>query len=425
MGLSAYLDEQLNPEAIDDTAAELMLRNLSLYHMDASQLAAQEPRDAVGELVEATIMRALYSERQLYEALVEFWSDHFNIFLRKNQIMPLLKTMDDRDVIRPHALGRFKDLLSASMRSPAMLVYLDNARNRDGQINENYARELMELHTLGVEAGYTQQDVREVARALTGLSVARRGLRAGQFVFDASQHDMGEKRILGHVLPAGQGEEDVGQVQEILLAHASTARFIATKLVRRFVADDPPAALINRVAETFQNTDGDIPNMLRTMFLSDEFANSAPKLKRPFTFMISALRALHADLRPSREIGRWLQLLGQPLFGWPPPDGYPDIAASWASNLLPRWNFALAMAHDRIPGTAVPLERIVLAGGVDDVEGSIHLFARLLVGGSLDEDVHGQLVEYVGRAGLGQRVTQQRLKDVVALMLASPDFQWT
>ncbi|MCP5097230.1 MAG: DUF1800 domain-containing protein, partial [Chloroflexi bacterium] len=257
MGMATYLEEQLNPENIEDRAADLIGRNLTLYQMDPTQLANQDEKDGMIELIGSTLARALYSKRQLYEAMVEFWSDHFNIYVRKARPMPLLKIMDDRDTIRPHALGKFRDLLFASAKSPAMLIYLDNIQNEKSQPNENYARELLELHTMGVNSGYTQQDIQEMARALTGWTVGRRGRNQGKWIFNPNIHDDGVKQILGHTLPAGQGVQDVEQMLEVLAIHPATATFIATKLVRRFVADDPPADLVTQVAQTFQQTDGD------------------------------------------------------------------------------------------------------------------------------------------------------------------------
>lgn len=425
MGYGPYLEAQLHPEGIDDRAADLMLRNMSLYHMDVSQLVAQEPKDAAAELISSTVLRALYSKRQLYEAMVEFWSDHFNIYIRKNQRMPLLKLIDDRDVIRPNALGNFRDLLFASARSPAMLVYLDNVQNGKGEPNENYSRELMELHTLGVDGGYAQQDVAELARVLTGLSVARRGRRRGQFIFDDERHDAGEKLLLGHRLRAGQGQDEVNEALEILVTHPSTAKYIARKLVRRFVADDPPAALIDRVAQEFQSTDGEIKAMLRLIFNSEEFAQAPPKLKRPFTYLISCLRVLHADVAPSRELGRWLQQLGQPLFLWPPPNGYPDVSSAWTSTLLPRWNLAIAIAHEQLPRTTIPLARLAAAAGIKKVEEVVDMFSELILGGQPDSQTRELLTAHVGPGDLQDRATRQQLRDSLALMLASPAFQWS
>jgi uncharacterized protein (DUF1800 family) len=428
LGLTAYLDEQLQPETIEDNAAALIFRHLDYQQSDISHLLVQDEDDLILELVGATLLRALYSKRQLYEAMVEFWTDHFNIFLRKNEFMPALKFVDDRDVIRPHALGKFRDLLFASAYSPAMLVYLDNIRNTKDDSNENYGRELLELHTLGVHAGYTQMDVQQAARVFTGLGVRQRGSRQGQIFFDETLHDPGEKVVLGRHFPANQGEADIHQLLEMLVVDPRTAVFIATKLVRRFVADEPPETLVQQVAQTYQDTDGDIKAMLRVIFLSEEFATAPPKLKRPFTYMVSVLRALHTDLRlgHGQEMGRWLRMLGQVPFHWPPPDGFPDTADAWAANLLPRWNFALTLVNDQLPGATAPLERLVLAGQADaNPDAVLDFFSRLLNGRSLTPSESQQFQHYIGAGSLDDADTRQNLKEAVALMLASPAFQWT
>lgn len=426
MGLEAYLEEQLAPDDLDDSAAELILRGLTYYPMEIDWLLNQDARDVSAELLAATISRAAYSRRQLNEAMVEFWSDHFNIYLRKNQFMPFLKLVDDRDVIRPHALGKFQDLLFASARSPAMLVYLDNVQSSREAPNENYARELMELHTLGVDGGYTQRDVEELARALTGWGTARQGAGRGQFVFHSGRHDHGEKLFLGKELPAGSTDADGLEALAILAAHPSTARFLAFKLVRRFVADDPPVGLVSRVADVYESSDGDIREMLRVVFLSEEFSGAPKKMKRPYTYMVSALRALNADVRwrGYRQLWDWLVAMGQPLFNWPPPDGYPDVSEAWAANLLPRWNFAAALAGENLPGVRIPLDDILQAGDVQDIPDAIHLLYGLLFGSAADREL---LAAYENHAGGGDPFeddSRQRLKESIALMLASPAFQW-
>ncbi|MAU02180.1 MAG: hypothetical protein CL608_34010 [Anaerolineaceae bacterium] len=427
LGLAAYLEEQLNPEAIDDTANDLIARHQHLYQMDASLLLEQEPSDATIELIGSTFMRALCSKRQLYEAMVEFWSDHFNIYLRKEPVMPLAKIVDDREVIRPYALGNFRDLLGASAKSPAMLLYLDNISNEKRHPNENYARELLELHTLGVDGGYSQQDVQEVARILTGWTVARRGRLRGQHVFDKEKHDFGEKWVLSQSFPAGRGEEEVAELLDLLASHPATANFLATKLVRRFVADEPPAALVAQVADAYLQSGGEIKSMLRVIFLSETFATAPPKLKRPHTYMVSVLRALHVDFRlgRGRAIADWMQVMGQPLFLWPPPDGYPDVSAAWAANLLPRWNFALALLHNGIPGATVPLEELLAAGRVETTDAAIQLFAGLIYGRSLQEHELILFTDYIGSRTVQNDEAQSRLRDCIALMLAGPEFQWT
>ena len=426
MGFEAYLEEQLNPDSIEDTTADLIVRNLNYYHMEIDQIIGRDDiRDVTVELGTATIGRAVYSKKQLYEAMVEFWSDHFNIYIRKNMLMLPLKMVDDRDVIRPHALGKFRDLLFASAQSPAMLVYLDNVRNLKGDPNENYARELMELHTLGVDAGYTQQDVQEMARALTGWGSALRGTRQGGFVFNADQHDTGSKQILELTLPAGQGQEDVFQVLEMLVTHPATASFIAYKLVRRFVADEPPTALAEQVAQTYLETDGDIKSMLRVIFLSEDFAAAPPKLKRPYSYVVSALRALNADISNYRAFIFWLETMGQLPFNWAAPNGYPDVSAAWMSNLLPRWNFALTLLNFNFPGANVPIDRLMDAGGVENTAAAPDFFAGLIYGAPLETADRTLFTDYIGSQPLQDRETNLRLRESIALMLASPPFQWT
>ncbi|MCB8947599.1 MAG: DUF1800 domain-containing protein [Ardenticatenaceae bacterium] len=426
-GLAAYLEEQLNPESIDDLANDLIARHQTLYQMDASVLVEQEPADATIELIGSTFMRAIYSKRQLYEAMVEFWSDHFNIYLRKEQVMPLAKIVDDRDVIRPYALTNFRDLLGASAKSPAMLLYLDNISNEKSHPNENYARELLELHTLGVDGGYSQQDVQAVARILTGWTVAKRGRLRGQFIFDEAKHDFGEKQVLGQTFPAGRGEAEVAELLDLLANHPATANFLATKLVRRFVADEPPADLVSEVANAYLQSGGDIKPMLRTIFLSDEFATAPVKLKRPHSYMVSVLRALQVDFRlgQGRAIADWMQLLGQPLFHWPPPDGYPDVSSAWVANLLPRWNFALALLHNELPGATVPLEDLLQAANAETAESAMQLFAGLIYGRSLQPNELDLFTNYIGSQPIQNGEGQQRLRDCIALLLVSPEFQWT
>jgi uncharacterized protein (DUF1800 family) len=427
LGIEAYLEEQLNPAAIDDAACDVTLRNLTYYPMDITQLLAQEPEDIALDFGASTITRGLLSKRQLYESMVEFWSDHFNIYVRKNENMLPLKVVDDREVIRPHALGKFRDLLAASAHSPAMLVYLDNVQNLKGAPNENYAREIMELHSLGVHGGYTQQDVQELSRALTGWGVRKRGRQQGLFFFNPDEHDDGEKLILGRTFPSGQGQADVEQVLEMLVTHAATAKFIAFKLVRRFVADEPPQPLIDQVAQVFIDTDGDIKSMLRTIFLSADFASAPPKLKRPYTYTLSALRALGANLGTfaPRVLQRWLTLMGQPLYLWPPPDGYPDVSQSWAAALLPRWNFALALMANQMDAVSIPFDRLVNASGTDDVTIALDAFAGVVLGRPLDAQAGANLRGYIGSGSIKRPLIRKRLGESIALMLASPAFQWT
>jgi uncharacterized protein (DUF1800 family) len=305
-----------------------------------------------------------------------------------------------------------------------MLVYLDNVQNEKEARNENYARELLELHTLGVDAGYTQADVEELARALTGWGIQRRGPRQGEIRFFPGVHDDDGKEILGLTLPAGQGETDIEEVLELLSSHPATANTIARKLVRRFVADDPPEELVRQVALAYTKSEGDIRSMLRQIFLSAEFSTAPPKLKRPYTYAVSALRALSSDVGNYRALSRWLKTMGQPLFQWPAPDGYPDDSRSWTGNLLSRWNFALALLDNQIPGSRVPINRLLEMARNSSQGEELDVLARHIFGRPLDNEERA----YFEVAGTGQSLDPgkgQRTADAVALMIASPGFQWS
>jgi uncharacterized protein (DUF1800 family) len=322
------------------------------------------------ELQAQKLMRAVYSERQLLEVLTDFWFNHFNVDARKIEDRPVVVAYE-RDVIRPRVLGRFRDLLEATALSPAMLFYLDNwlstaPQPRGGRgLNENYARELLELHTLGVDGGYTQRDVVEVARCFTGWTMANPHDGLG-FVFKPAMHDRGEKRVLGHRIKAGRGIEDGEEVLDILARHPSTARFVATKLVRRFVADDPPVSLIARAAETFRHTDGDLREVMRTILSSSGFYESArrpTKIKTPLEYVASALRATDAVVRNPRPFIATIGTLGEPLYQSQPPTGYPDRASAWINTgtLVDRLNFAQALAANGLNAAAIDRARVEAA----------------------------------------------------------------
>ena len=286
-------------------------------------LSAREPggvRRAPGQ----KLLRAVYSERQLQEVLTDFWFNHFNVDVRKIDDRPVVVEYE-RDVIRPRVLGRFRDLLGATAKSPAMLFYLDNWLSKDRGLNENYARELMELHTLGVDGGYTQADVVNVARAFTGWTMSKPHEATG-FAFNDRMHDHGAKRVLGRTIKAGGGVEDGEQVLDLLARHPSTARFIATKLVRRFVADDPPPALVDRAARTFRRTDGDLREVMRTILTSPEFLAPAAyraKVKSPFEYVVSLLRATSASVTNVRSFVGTRRLDGRAAVSVPAADRLP------------------------------------------------------------------------------------------------------
>ncbi len=461
MGVRAFIDQQLYPAEIDDGAVERKLADfetldmptaeiIERYHLpafmalrdrrraataDPSTMASDSDEDRtepgaanapprrpgqdlppevrqsrrpVIELTEQKLIRAVSSERQLQEVLVDFWFNHFNVSARKGlQIHPYLIEYE-RDALRPHVMGNFRDLLGAVAESPAMLIYLDNwlssdpnaehpftqeamarrqgmARGsasgnqrrlgrserqnwrrmaesvqggpRDG-INENYARELLELHTLGVDGGYNQQDIVEVARALTGWTLApyRRG---GGFSFSPLLHVDGDKQVLGATIDGG-GQRDGEEVLDLLASHPSTAQFIATKLATRFVADDPPASLVERAASRFLETEGDLREVVRTILVSPEFLSPDAhrgKIKTPLEFVVSSIRALDGNVTHGRGLAMVLGELGMPPYRCTPPTGYSDRADAWVNTgaLLARMNVSLALVSSQVPGVEVGL----------------------------------------------------------------------
>jgi uncharacterized protein (DUF1800 family) len=390
-------------------------------------LAARQPPQFVnGELIESRIYRALYSHRQLEEVLVDFWLNHFNVFNGKGQARMLL-TSYERDAIRPHAFGRFRDLLLATARHPAMLQYLDNWLSqvprddipaplrlanlpRPG-LNENYGRELMELHTLGVDGGYTQDDVLAVARAFTGWTIYD-VTRYAEFHFNPAMHDRKEKTVLGHTIAAGGGERDGIQVIDILARHPSTAKFISRKLAQRFVADAPPSSLVDRMAKTFTASDGDIRAVLETMLFSREFMSEGAwqtKLKSPLEMVLSAVRALDAEVTDPTALAQRISDLGQPLYGKVEPTGYPNTGEGWANSagFLGRINFASALAAGDVPGVEVN------AGALSP---KADIAVERLLGGAASPAT---------RAVLDKSLDGQELspRSLAALLIGSPDFQ--
>jgi len=439
-GVDEWIDQQLHPERINDDAMDQMLARYPMLQQDQGSLAAQyteaqrqfrlvkrdtADRNArqdidtnalkeirrshaqlVGEIESARVARAVASNRQLLEVMTDFWENHFNVFVGKNQIEPYYLTDYDR-TIREHALGKFRDLLGAVAHSPAMLVYLDNAqsranpgqptlpairrapggmvrvqngavdveaiirrRNLDPQqaqqlrqraaaaknagLNENYGRELMELHTLGVDGGYTQQDVIEAARALTGWSV-RPPAQGSGFIFRPEWHDAGEKLFLGHKLAAGRGEQDGEDVLDILAHSPATAHFISEQLARRLVSDSPSTALVNYAAQTYLRTDGDIREVVRSIVTSPEFFSARAyhsKVKSPFEVVVSTARALGAAPDSTARTALAVAYLGEPVFGHRDPNGWPETGDAWMNTgaILNRINFGLAVAANRLPG---------------------------------------------------------------------------
>ncbi len=350
LGADAWIEEQLSPASISDFSTRWKIRSIETIALGLPDLFDYAGPTVIADLRRAAILRAVYSERQLFERMVEFWTDHFNVSVGKADCA-WLKVVDDREVVRRHALGNFRDLLRASATSPAMLVYLDGEANAAGKPNENYAREVMELHTLGVDGGYTQRDVMELARALTGWRV-RSAFWRGRVFFEQIRHDAAIKQVLGMRLDSGP-ERDLDEILDRLCAHPSTARHIAGKLVRRFVSEDPPESLVVRVAAAFTASRGDIARTVAALAHSRELQVAPPKLRRPFGFTIATLRSVGARTDGGPALQEALSRMGQLPFEWPTPDGFPDAAAPWRARLLPRWNFALDLAAGRIRGTSV------------------------------------------------------------------------
>jgi uncharacterized protein (DUF1800 family) len=332
------------------------------------------------DLAEAKVLRAIYSNRQLEEQLDDFWFNHFNVFVDKGADRYMV-TDYERTAIRPHVLGKFRELLEATAKSPAMLFYLDNwqsvgpnAPQSRGQgnkkqargLNENYGRELMELHTLGVDGGYTQKDVTEVARCFTGWTINQPN-RGGKFVFNGRLHDNGEKVVLGVTIPAGGGESDGEKVLDILARQPATARFISKKLAMRFVADEPPAALLDQMSETFLKTDGDIRQVMYSMINSKEFWSVGAyrtKMKSPLEMVASSVRSLNGNVDFATALMQQVALLGEPLYRKLEPTGYSNSSKEWANSasLMARMNFALQLAGNKLPGVKVEVAQAAAPG---------------------------------------------------------------
>jgi hypothetical protein len=435
LGIEGFIDYQLDYAAIPDPLVDQWLDSHGwLQNGNAREIFAQSYEDDYfWTLVPwQRIYRAAYSERQLYELMVEFWTDHFNV-----PASDLIgeKMVDDREVVRRHALGRFRDLLFASAQSPAMLIYLTNTESTAEHPNENYGREVMELHTLGVDGGYTEDDVKAVSRAFTGWTV-----REGQltdFFYDHSMHDTEEKVVLGHVLPAGRGIEDGLAVLDILARHPSTARFIARKLVRRFVSDAAPESLVESAALAFFTSDGDIRTVMRHILTSAEFmAAQGQKFRRPIDFMVAMIRAL----RPGLTFGdrHWLvwslEDMGQLPYNWNPPNGYPDAAGAWlnTNGLLNRWNMGLSFpfaSEGWYEDIALNLNTLVPPVANADQLVSASAAAILGSPARLSGEDRALLLAYVTDGGsptlpLTDDIRANKLPSLIGLLLASPQFQW-
>ncbi len=495
MGLETWIQKQLHPELIDDKAAEARLAAYpTLTMMPAAlmneyprpQLAAQRmgvtleeynkreqallrppqgvrpaadrrPQTIVNELMMAKLLRAVYSERQLQEQLDDFWFNHFNIFAQKDQDVYLI-TSFERDTIRPNLFGKFRDLLGATAHSPAMLVYLDNWLSADQEavkraqaataeekrawkdlpplgnkrgLNENYGRELMELHTLGVDGGYTQADVIQVAKCFTGWTL-RAPQNKPEFVFDSRLHDAEPKKVLGKRIKDGD-ERDGERVLDLLAAHKATARHISFQLAEHFVSDNPPAALVDRMAKSFQKSKGDLREVVRAMIYSPEFWSRGAyraKIKTPFEFVASSARALGAEVDAPTPLVQWVANIGEPLYQYQAPTGYKDNAETWVNTngLLKRLNFAMTLAGNRVRGTAVDLPSRLGGDLASDPKLALDRAIDTFLGGQVSAGTRATLEArandpQVIHARLDDPVRQVDLAIITGLVLGTPEFQ--
>jgi len=420
-----------------------------------------------GELSEAKLLRAIYSDRQLEEVMTDFWYNHFNVFINKGPDRYMI-TAYERDVIRPHVFGKFKDLLVATAKSPAMLFYLDNwqsvgphsqlavfgnqrrqfrrgpfgmiyqvpprpqaNKNRPSGLNENYAREIMELHTLGVDGGYTQKDVTELAKVLTGWSIDK-PQQGGGFRFNDRAHEPGPKYVLGHKI-GDHGESEGMEMLDVLAHHPSTAKFISKKLAMRFVSDNPPQSLIDRMAQTFQEKDGDIRAVLRTMFNSPEFWAAdvyRAKVKTPLEFVASSARASGADVQNAMPLVQLLNRMGMPLYGMQPPTGYSMKAETWvnSSALLTRMNFALQLGTGKLPGTSLDAQALLPGAAPADPGSALAALEAKILAGDVSPQTHAVMEKQLNDPQISQRKLDDgsrapNVGGIAGLILGSPEFQ--
>lgn len=474
--LHAFVNEQLAPDRIDDHEcnAYLAASNLGTLHKSLRQcwhdnyvaLRGNDPNayikqyEPVSDVKQAAFIRALYSRRQLYEVMVDFWHDHFNTAPdRDGNLQPVFMHFD-RDVIRLHALGNFRQMLEGVATSPEMLYYLDNASSSRAGPNENFARELFELHTLGAEnylgvhlqqhvpgfaegapIGYVDNDVYEATRCFTGWRVdddsGDPGMHnTGTFLFYPDWHDRFEKTVLGHFLPPDQAPmKDGHDVLDLLANHPGTGRFIARKLCRRLINDNPPESIVQKAALVFHEkryAPDQIAQVVRTIALSDEFAATwGNKVKRPFEIMVSALRATEAKVNLTQDFFWYYDRLGQPMFGWLPPNGYPDNGYYWSgtSSMLSWWNFASDLTTNNVPGVSVSLVNQTAPSLRTPARAVAYWSARLL-GRPLESSVaHDTIVNFLAQGGdPHDPIAPEQIADVlpkaISLILMSPDFRW-
>jgi uncharacterized protein (DUF1800 family) len=367
-----------------------------------------------GELLQTRLLTDLYSQRQLQAVMTDFWLNHFNVYLKKGPYAPWYLVDYEQNVIAPHAMGKFEDLLVATAQSPAMLFYLDNqssigphslaaeraqgnpaAKNRDPGLNENYARELMELHTLGVDGGYTQQDVTEVAKVFTGWTIEE-PRKGATFTFNDRRHEPGPKHVLGQTIPEG-GEQEGLRVLHQLAMSPATAHHLSEQLAERFVSDTPPPALVDRMAKTYLRSGGDIREVLRTLFASPEFWSRdayQAKVKTPEEFVLSAVRATGGEVERPAIVLNAMNQLGMPFFGCQTPNGYSWKSEAWvnSADLLARINIALALAGHKL-GTATDLDALMKVSSTAPAAEKEARLEAILLAGSLNPQERQTILE--------------------------------
>jgi len=434
IGYDAYLEEQLDHLTLDDSALETRLSSLTTLGASPRDLVTGYGMNTslpVLELQQATLLRSLYSKRQLFERMCEFWTDHFSVHYRKGLVWAVLGEFD-RQVIRANALGSLHSLLTTSASSPAMLFYLDNWLNYAGAPQENYARELLELHAMGAGSGYTEGDVHEVAKCFTGWTIEL-DPSSNDFLgfhFRANLHEPGSKLVLGNVIEEGPAAGTSGlRVLEILCARPETARHVVGELISWFLTPTPPPALVDENAQLLIDSSGNIKPVLRSILARENMRwvspVLAPKFRRPFHFMVAFLRTLHAQVTDALPLVQHLSSMGHAPFDWPTPAGYPDSVEAWGSSLLPRWTFASDLMAGLVPGVQIPIAPMLAyleVTGPGARHGLAHRINRKLLADALSREEERLVQELVdsssGPLGWAQ------VSEAIALAASMPGFQW-
>lgn len=439
-GIEDYINEQIDPQKDSELESRLApLGNtlrlttsqvLVTYADSGNQNASIQAY--IDNLYNAKLIRSVHAKNQLEEALADFWFNHFNVNINDNFVRYSIQSYE-RDAIRPNAMGKFETLLKATAEHPAMLYYLDNYLSQVGRtvngvlisgLNENYGREILELHTVGVDAGYTQSDVYEAARAFTGWGIDNLG-RGGNFLYTAARHDTGSKNIFGLPLAAGGGKDDGDRLIKYLATHPKTARFLSTKLARRFVSDTPPASLIDRMVEAWLSSEGDIKAVMKAMIGSSEFWAEAfsdvGKPKTPFEYVISSIRAIGGEVTAAtRGVTAYLSQMGQPLYQCIPPTGYSDLGADWLnpSSQIYRMNFALDLAQGLVNGVTVNVRNFAVGADMTSPSSVAKTANSVVFGGAIGSstiDAASKVDTRITNPSSAVRVS--------ALLLAGPESQ--